>query len=185
MKILLIRHGKTQGNMEKRYIGRTDEPLCQSGIDELRLVGNRPYADMVISSPMKRCLQTAEILFGRTDIVVPELAECDFGNFENKTYEQLKNDTDYLNWLDCGGKIPFPNGEDPFAFRRRCCDAFNLAVLANRNKNTLAFVVHGGVIMALLEKFADIEFYSIQPKNGEIITVGVLFENDSFKLWCI
>ena len=54
-KILLIRHGKTQGNLERRYIGRTDEPLCEAG--RAALEGRSyPACDILLSSPMVRCL---------------------------------------------------------------------------------------------------------------------------------
>ena len=64
MKIILIRHGKTAGNIKGRYIGKTDEPLCEEGINEIR-ENTYPKADFVISSPMLRCRQTAEIIYGR------------------------------------------------------------------------------------------------------------------------
>lgn len=38
MKIIFIRHGKTKGNLEKRYIGKTDESLCEIGIKELKKI---------------------------------------------------------------------------------------------------------------------------------------------------
>ena len=59
--ILLIRHGKTAGNLAKRDIGRTDEPLCPEGITALREI-SYPSCDMVIASPMARCRQTARHL---------------------------------------------------------------------------------------------------------------------------
>ena len=54
MKVVLIRHSKTAGNLMGRYIGTTDEPLCEEGI---RLLENRSYpaAELVYVSPMKRC----------------------------------------------------------------------------------------------------------------------------------
>ena len=61
MKIIFIRHGKTAGNLEKRYIGRTDEPLCEEGISELESI-KYPDSDEVLASPMKRCLQTARLI---------------------------------------------------------------------------------------------------------------------------
>ena len=62
MKIIFIRHGQTKGNEEKRYIGRTDESLSQKGIEEIK---NRLYpdADTVWVSPMKRCVETAKIIY--------------------------------------------------------------------------------------------------------------------------
>ena len=47
MKIILIRHGKTEGNIKNRYIGRTDEPLCGEGLDEIRK-NKYPPADFVV-----------------------------------------------------------------------------------------------------------------------------------------
>lgn len=66
MKILvyLIRHGKTEGNLKKAYIGVTDQPLCLEGRAELeRLAGCFPLPDEVWHSPLCRCAQTAEILY--------------------------------------------------------------------------------------------------------------------------
>ena len=36
MQVILVRHGKTTGNQKRLYIGRTDEPLCEEGIAQLR-----------------------------------------------------------------------------------------------------------------------------------------------------
>ena len=65
-RIHLIRHGMTQGNMEGRYIGRTDIPLCERGRSELRALKEQfeyPQVDMVVSSPLQRCTETAQILY--------------------------------------------------------------------------------------------------------------------------
>ena len=90
LKIYLIRHGKTQGNLSGKYIGaRTDEPLCQEGIRELE-GKNYPKAELLFVSPMKRCRQTGEILYpGLAQKECPLLKECDFGDFENKNYKEL------------------------------------------------------------------------------------------------
>ena len=65
-EIILVRHGKTAGNLEGRYIGsRTDEPLCEEGIHALEekvREGTYPPVDLVYASPMIRCRQTAKIL---------------------------------------------------------------------------------------------------------------------------
>ena len=63
MKWVLIRHGKTQGNLEHRYIGsQTDESLCPQGISELKEM-HYPPVQRVFVSPMKRCLETAALLY--------------------------------------------------------------------------------------------------------------------------
>ena len=84
MRILLIRHGLTAGNKEKRYIGRTDEPLCPEGLAALGQC-SYPCCAALVSSPMQRCRQTAQILFPAQKIHICEaLRECDFGDFEGK-----------------------------------------------------------------------------------------------------
>ena len=56
MRWVLIRHGQTQGNLERRYIGcRTDEPLCAAGREALR-VCRYPAVSRVFASPMRRCV---------------------------------------------------------------------------------------------------------------------------------
>ena len=90
MTIYLIRHSITEGNRWKRYIGRTDEPLCRQGV---KLLEGRTYpqVDKVYASPMKRCLQTAGIIYpDMRPMVIEELAECDFGLFENKNYQETR-----------------------------------------------------------------------------------------------
>ena len=125
MSVYLIRHGLTQGNLEGRYIGcRNDEALCGQGIkrlEELRM----PKVRQVFISPMKRCTQTAGILFpGAERIVVPDFRECDFGDFEGKNYTELNGDPAYQAWIDSGGELAFPGGESRKRFAQRCVNAF-------------------------------------------------------------
>lgn len=168
MKIIFIRHGKTSGNLEKRYIGVTDEPLCEEGVSELNNI-IYPDCDIVISSPMKRCIQTAEIIYTDKKIVVGEnLKECDFGKFEGKNYLELSGDADYQNWIDSGGTLAFPNGEATADFKKRCIAEFDKTVSEYAENAVLAFVVHGGTIMSILEKYAYPKggYYDFQAQNA-------------------
>ncbi|MCD7730883.1 MAG: histidine phosphatase family protein [Oscillospiraceae bacterium] len=167
MKIIFIRHGKTQGNLRGAYIGRTDEELCLEGIAEIKSK-KYPLADVVIASPMKRCLQTADIIYpDAKKIICNDLRECDFGDFEGKSYSELNGDDYYQKWIDSFGSLPFPNGEPHENFTERCCGAFER--LADEYFGSdIAFVVHGGTIMAVLEGFS-VEgggFYDFGVKNG-------------------
>lgn len=168
MRIVLIRHGRTNGNVQKRYIGKTDESLCTEGISELTERGY-PKTEIVISSPLKRCTETAEIIYpDKKTLVYENLRECDFGDFEGKNYSELNENEAYQRWIDSGGTLPFPNGESHEAFKQRCADAFEEAVFNNCASESIAFVVHGGTIMAILEKFAVPKggFYDFQVGNG-------------------
>ena len=101
MRWILIRHGKTKGNLEGRYIGcRSDEPLCPEGTEELEQ-GMYPAVSRVYTSPMRRCLETAELLYpGVPTEIIPEFRECDFGEFEGKNYAELNGRADYQAWMD-------------------------------------------------------------------------------------
>lgn len=167
LQIHLIRHGQTPGNLAGRYIGLTDEglavPSLPSGYTVLQ-------ADLVFTSPMLRCRQTAELLYPQLETrIVEEFIEYDFGVFENKTYEELQQDEEYRRWIASGGSGAPKNGEDVGAFKKRCCDAFISAVDTTVKKkiSAAAFVLHGGVIMAIMEEFCVDRkgFYEWQPKN--------------------
>ena len=68
--------------------------------------------EVVLTSPMRRCVQTAEILFPDTPReIVYGLQECDFGDFEGKNYAELSGDPAYQAWIDSGGTLAFPGGE--------------------------------------------------------------------------
>ena len=168
MRWILIRHGLTQGNLEGRYIGcRTDEPLCEKGIEALK-EKRYPPVQRVFSSPMKRCLETAAILYPGVPVeIVPAFRECDFGLFENKNYLELNGRQDYQAWIDSGGELPFPEGESRKEFAARCLGAFR--ELRERKLNgDCALIVHGGTIMAIMEACTQPPkgYYDFQVKNG-------------------
>ena len=95
IKIAMIRHGKTYGNTLGRYIGVTDEPLCEEGKKELEQ-RTMDTVELLFVSPLKRCLETADILYPYAkQVKIPEFAECNFGEFENKNYQELKDNPKY------------------------------------------------------------------------------------------
>ncbi len=131
--IILVRHGRTPGNIRRGYIGcRTDEDLAEAGRQELRRyseAGRYPQADFLFLSPMKRCRQTAEIIWpGLIDKqryeIIENLRECDFGDFDGKSYSELNGVPDFQHWVDSNGMDPFPNGESPKDFQDRSAEAF-------------------------------------------------------------
>ena len=102
----MFRHFATAGNLEKRYIGTTDEPILP-----VSSVSGVPEVEIVLTSPLLRCRETAGLLYPRLDPVLIEgFRECDFGAFEGKNYRELTGDQDYQAWIDSGGILPFPAG---------------------------------------------------------------------------
>ena len=177
MRVVFIRHLCTPGNEKRQYIGRTDEDLSEQAVEESRqrqgksIGGLYPPVQHIIASPLKRCLQTAKLIYPGQEInTEPMLRECDFGEYERKTYEELKNEPEYIRWMESGGMTAFPGGEEQTSFRRRCVDGVKrwIARLLEDGADSAAFVVHGGTIMAVLSELAEDkhEFYHWQVENG-------------------
>lgn len=158
-QIHLIRHAQTQANLKGQYIGVTDVSLSQSGIEALKNLNKRykyPNASLFFTSPLKRCIQTLDIIYpGVTPVKVDGLKECNFGDWEYKTADELANDITFKSWLNDSPNISPPNGESGMIFTHRICKAFeNLVLSMMKSGKTQAVVVtHGGVIMTLLAAY--------------------------------
>lgn len=178
MRVLLIRHLPTPGNEKRQYIGRTDEALSLAAVEKFQRqhgAGGEgtayPPVDWIIASPLKRCVQTAKLIWPGQEIrTEPMLRECDFGQYERKTYEELKNEPEYIEWMESGGMTAFPGGEEQTEFRARCAAGAEkwIGQLLEKRADSVAFVIHGGTIMAVLEQLAEgpREFYRWQAENG-------------------
>lgn len=160
-KLHLIRHGLTAGNTESRYIGGgTDESLCQQGIDSLNfLKTNYKYPDVqkIYTSPMKRAVETCEIIYPDRDYTaVDNLRECNFGEFENQTFTQLSQNENFAKWISKGDEFAPKGGEKNADFAQRCANGLN-EVFMDMMKNNIteaACVCHGGVMAILLGMYA-------------------------------
>lgn len=192
IEIVMIRHGKTKSNMEHRYLGKTEEGLSLEGIQELeerKQRGGYPPCDWIYGSPMKRCMETAELLYGNQQMIqIPEWEEMDFGEFEGKNYEDLKENAIYQNWIDHQGRLPFPGGECREDFVVRCEKGFQKVVkdvlekTKERPVQRIGFVVHGGTIMALLSQAFEGEYFDYQVKNGEGYFCNARWEGEQLKM---
>ena len=155
-KLYMIRHGVTQGNLEGKYIGSTDLPLCQSGrraLRKLRKEREYPTVQKVYTSPLQRCLDTAEILYPHALVqTVDSLREYDFGKFDGKAAAELAGDPDFQRWIDSGMTGSLPGAEDMQQFILRCEEGID-EVITDMMKNKVteaALILHSGIMMNLL-----------------------------------
>lgn len=187
MQIYLIRHGTTAGNLERRYVGVTDEELTDEAARELLATRERyPAPDCVFASPLKRCVRTAQILFpGREPELCEDLRECAFGDFEYRNYRELQGDSRYQAWIDSGGMLAFPGGESRGDFADRCCAAFAACCESalGRGAGSAAFVVHGGTIMAILDRYSrpHRDYFDWQTPNAHGFLCELVPENTEDK----
>ncbi len=167
-ELTLIRHGMTESNKQWRYLGRTDEELCEEGILALEkdvAAGRYGSVRQVFASPMRRCRQTASILYpGQEPVLVPEWVEMDFGIYERKKFDELKEDAQFQEWISNRMETTPPGGESIGEFAARCRAGFER--VKGQLSDSTAFVIHGGTIMALLSIYCGGDYASYRVDNG-------------------
>lgn len=179
MKLTMIRHGITEGNLRRLYYGSTDLELLPQGLEELeklRLAGGYPSAAHYYTSGMRRTEQTFAALFGDMPHgILPEFREMDFGDFEMRSYEQMKDDPAYQAWItgDVEANV-CPGGESGNQVTER--SLAGVRKLLEQGEDAVV-VTHGGVIGGLMQAWFPVEYgrYTYTPKPGTGFTVE--FEN--------
>ncbi|MBR0348137.1 MAG: histidine phosphatase family protein [Clostridia bacterium] len=157
--IQLIRNGLTAGNVGGRYIGHTDEELSTEGIEQIRQMKEDykyPDVEAVFSSPLKRCTQTAKLIYPNCDpIIIDGFIEYNFGEFEGKSAEELESHPVFPDWLAGKKGVSPPFGESNEDFSQRIAQTMVKVIdgVIQSGITKTAIVTHGGVIMALLAMF--------------------------------
>lgn len=181
INITFIRHGLTAANEESRYLGWTDEGLSENGACAIETIWqNKPSAEIVFCSPMKRCIETANIIFKEKRlIVIPEWKEINFGRFEGKNYKELAKDKEYQAWIDSGGRIAFPEGESREEFIERTMKGFDkcIEICKEKGVSDIACVVHGGTVMAIVSSITKEDYFKFQIKTGEAYRISLPLED--------
>lgn len=174
--VYLYRHGITKGNLNAQYIGHTDLPLTSDSVLQLRNIKahcHYPQVSAVFTSPLKRSVDSANIMFPKNNpLVINELIEYDFGEFEGLTAEKLKDNDDFKAWMqgDMNSRPPF--GESNAEFIHRVCSAFEKIVdgLIKTQTETAAIVCHAGVLMTILSCYglpeAPMAHWQMDPGYG-------------------
>jgi len=187
-QITLIRHGETDWNLQKRYMGHADIKLNARGIsqaEELRRRLNGKRFKKIYSSPSSRAFQFASIIFGK-DVCIEKLEqfkEIDFGIFEGFRYEKLmERYADlYRNWVKDPYSVAIPDGEKMSDFRSRVLEGFKM--VSALGYESAAIVTHGGpisIIINELKKKSDF-WGSIPPPSG-IVTIFRDTENGEWAI---
>lgn len=208
LEVYLIRHGKTRCNEQRLYCGSSDIQLSKKGKRELlelkalsdlnnqkennfSTVGNLemgnnnfkyPKCEKYYTSGAKRANETLEILYPKVEYeCIKEFFEYNFGDFEMKSYEILKENELYINWImDVEGKVSGFNGESKVEYRERISNAFNSFInkCSLENLKSVLLVSHGGTIGTILELFYSNEksFYEWQPPCGLGYKLVVLWD---------
>jgi len=147
MKLLLVRHGPTDWNAQKRIQGRIDQPLSQSAIDQLsqRQLSNEYRHLKWYVSPLKRARQTAALLGIDSPTIAPALTEMNWGDWEGKILKPLRRQLGdaMLDNEKRGLDFCPPNGESPRQVQQRLMGWLRQIAIHSEDSGA---VVHKGII---------------------------------------
>ena len=190
--IHFIRHGITEGIINKWYYGSADLPLTDEGYEALReLMAEGIYPPLgdadCYTSGMLRADQTLKVIYGNVPFKTsPLLREMNFGSWECKTFNELQKEPEYEEWINNKeGSFTFPGGGDSvISFNERIqkglkelCGYQRLKELSHRHsgKDAVSIMVcHGGTIAAAMEGWFPGErenFWQWIPATGRGFTV--------------
>lgn len=178
MVVTLIRHGLTSWNVERKYLGQTDLPLCNDGIAAVRK-WVAPRAEHIFASDMRRAIQTAELLYPERAVqTLADLRECNFGDWEGKTYYDLYDDPLYQQWIADPAQVIPPNGEGFPQFMNRIQQGWEqlLQSAIVQEAREVVLVAHGGTIRALLSLYSDRSFRDWQIAHGAAVELKLQVE---------
>lgn len=146
---ILLRHGQTALSVERRFAGRGDAPLTETGLQQAAAAAARLQArggiDLVVSSPLSRARRTAEAVAGATGaglLIDEDLAETDFGDWEGLTFGEVMKrwPEEMAAWMASADVAP-PGGESLSAAARRTLTSLD-RLLADHVHTTMVLVSH-------------------------------------------
>lgn len=151
-KVYLVRHGETEYNKKGCYYGWTDCDLAPEGrrqAEVLKDVFSNIEYDMILSSDLKRAVETANIIKGTAKELVTDkrLRELNFGKWEGKDYQEVMTQyKEHWNlWVEDWANASPTEGESFVNMYDRVCEFMNEALREFDNKR-LVIVSHNGVL---------------------------------------
>lgn len=182
-RIILLRHGETVSNLEKKLSGHTDPPLTTRGENQALAQGEMlrdVRIDRIFSSPFSRAGHSAEAVAAGRDIEIETLdglAEQNFGDWEGKTLLEV------MDLIPGGARgimrgpyfARFPSGEGTEYFLARVIKTYRDEILPGSEGKTIVLATHSGVITLLMCHFLGLNpfynFFRIRIENGSVSAV--------------
>jgi len=189
MNLFLIRHGEILSNVKRVYAGRSPEPLTEKGrrqvyetAEELKSL----HIDAIYTSPVKRAVETAEIIggvIGKDYIMVDEFKEMEMGPWEGMAEDEIarRYPVEWDIWLKRPAELILPGRETLHALLKRALKGVK-RIVDNRHFQNIIIVTHVAIIRVLLLWYnkKDLNLYrTINIPNGQIFKLEVP-DNDIF-----
>ncbi len=158
-RVFLIRHGITDWHREGRVLGQRDIALNDEGLEQARAAA-AALADTslveVISSPLVRALQSAELIGQKFGIEVardPRLVDLRVGKWEGMTYEEVAAHSEYKEFIQDPLSERIPGAESLSDVKTRAVAAIEQAIEDNPSGDAIAVITHAGIIRVLLTHY--------------------------------
>jgi broad specificity phosphatase PhoE len=157
--VFLIRHGVTDWHQERRVLGHRDVALNSEGLRQSQAVAEAlkgvPIAE-VISSPMLRAVQTAEVVAQQYSIEIardPRLADFRVGKWEGMAYDDVLHSPEYQRFVADPLSERIPGGEDLKQIRDRAIGAVEQALEDTPAGESVAIITHAGIVRVVLAHY--------------------------------
>ncbi|WP_094604644.1 Phosphoserine phosphatase 1 [Sporomusa silvacetica DSM 10669] len=180
-RLIVVRHGQTVWNLERKYQGHSDIALTDKGLRQAEAVGARladEKIDAVYASDLSRAFKTAECIAAKHSLtvsVVPALREIKFGDWEGLTYEQIT-----AQWPGLLGKLwttpdelQIPGGESFQQLKERAYAAIE-KIVDEHPDQTVVVVAHGGTIGTILCAMLDIHLNHVWNIRQDNTAVNII-----------
>jgi len=172
-RVVLARHGETEGESATRFHGSGDVRLSAEGEARMRELG-RSFGyerfDRVVASPLQRAWRSAQLAGRGAPVKIEaDFREIDFGRWEGLTREEIQA-TDpvlYEDWQNRRPGFEFPNGEPRGEFRARVQNG--LEGLMGSGAGSVLVVVHKGVVRAIAETLLGSPLEDGRPELGGVV----------------
>ena len=154
MRLVLVRHGETDWNKDRRYQGHTDLELNNMGVwqaERLRERLAKYKIDGVYSSDLRRALATAQVIASNRELkVIPckSLREIDFGEFEGMTFDEIQSR--YPDWVPTNFDFTTHQGESLDQLASRVGTFISSLAEGYSDEKTVLVVSHSGTLRIML-----------------------------------
>jgi len=187
VKIYLIRHGETTGDLEDRYGGDYDDHLTQRGVEQARVLGESlkdKGVSLILHSPRIRAVETARIVSGiihAPTVMVDDIRERNAygvltGMVKSEARRVFPEEVEKLE------KDSFYHGvkgsEDYDSFKKRVINAFESIVSAHK-EGVLAIITHGGVIRCFVREVLQL---GVVERLGDCAVLELEYGTSGFSL---
>ncbi len=158
-QLILVRHGETEGNVNQVWHGALDAPLTPRGLEQVSATATRLAElhethpiDHFYVSPLPRAMSTAQAIaaaIGLEPVIEEGLREFDLGDWEGRSFRDLREVEDLWGRWEADPSFAPPNGESPETFSARALQTLEMLAARHPHQRILA-VTHGAFIANVL-----------------------------------